>query len=121
MATNVSLIFIKTHKVEELKKFYELLGLPLKQEQHGSGPIHYSCKLSEQVTLEFYPVNPSRCITKNRIELTTTNLETIRKKVLETYQDRRTKTDLGTSLSMWDPEGRRVVITEKKLKISEIW
>ncbi len=34
-----------TSRLDELIEFYKALGLPLEEEDHGSGPIHYACDL----------------------------------------------------------------------------
>jgi lactoylglutathione lyase len=53
-STLLSLIVIRSSNVEAAISFYRALGLSFVREQHGSGPVHYSCELSG-VVLEIYP------------------------------------------------------------------
>lgn len=53
----LSLIVLRCAALESSKAFFTALGLNFEKEQHGEGPIHYSCELGEQV-LELYPGKP---------------------------------------------------------------
>ena len=57
-ATAFSLIVIRTAGIEASLAFYTALGLNFIQEQHGSGPIHYSCDLGG-IVMEIYPASGS--------------------------------------------------------------
>ncbi|MBI3269129.1 MAG: hypothetical protein HYZ53_08900 [Planctomycetes bacterium] len=50
----LSLLVLKTDKLEETKRFYEHLGVMFVQEKHGDGPLHYSAALGDLV-LEICP------------------------------------------------------------------
>ena len=55
--TNVAeltLVVLRCSDLERSRAFYEALGLTLTPEQHGSGPRHYSTRVSQTV-IEFYP------------------------------------------------------------------
>lgn len=52
--TSLSLIVLRTANPEALLPFYQALGLEFKSEQHGNGPIHFSCETGG-VVLEIYP------------------------------------------------------------------
>ena len=54
MNPSLSLLVLKTSKMEAMLHFYKALGLTFAQEQHGSGPVHHSCELAGTV-LEIYP------------------------------------------------------------------
>jgi hypothetical protein len=53
----LSLIVIRATDIEETMGFYRAIGLAFQEEQHGSGPLHYSCTL-DGVVLEIYPHRP---------------------------------------------------------------
>jgi lactoylglutathione lyase len=53
-APALSLLVLRTAKMEATREFYRALGLELNQEQHGSGPIHFSCEVGNTI-LEIYP------------------------------------------------------------------
>jgi len=50
----LSLLVLKTSRLDPTLAFYRSLGFVFKQEQHGTGAIHYSCMMNELV-LEIYP------------------------------------------------------------------
>ena len=56
MAT-LSLIVLRCVDLEASRTFYAALGLCFETEQHGNGPVHYSCQLGDLV-LELYPGKP---------------------------------------------------------------
>jgi hypothetical protein len=39
---SLTLLVLKTRQVEQLRLFYQTLGVELVQEQHGKGPVHYA-------------------------------------------------------------------------------
>ncbi len=47
-------VVIKAKDLKKAKTFFESLGLQFKEEQHGTGPIHYACQVGKSV-LELYP------------------------------------------------------------------
>lgn len=53
-AARLSLLVLRSSKVEACLAFYEALGLVFQQEQHGQGPVHHSCDVGG-VILEIYP------------------------------------------------------------------
>jgi lactoylglutathione lyase len=50
----LSLIVLRTAKLDAALAFYRALGLEFVSEQHGNGPIHYSTQIDKTV-LEIYP------------------------------------------------------------------
>ena len=57
MQASLSLVVLRTAELERSLGFYRALGLRFAEEQHGNGPVHYSCVLGETV-LELYPATP---------------------------------------------------------------
>jgi lactoylglutathione lyase len=57
LMADVSLILLvlKTRQVEQLRLFYQVLGINLIEEQHGTGPIHFAGRVGDTV-LEVYPL-----------------------------------------------------------------
>jgi lactoylglutathione lyase len=53
-APALSLVVLRTAKMDATRQFYHTLGLQLNQEQHGAGPVHFSCA-SGNTILEIYP------------------------------------------------------------------
>src|SRR6266498_3293777 len=54
ISPTLSLLVLRTAKLEATLAFYRALGMEFVQEQHGSGPAHYSCQLGGTV-VEIYP------------------------------------------------------------------
>lgn len=50
----LSLLVLRTANMEAMLAFYRAVGLAFVQEQHGSGPVHYSSEIGELV-IEIYP------------------------------------------------------------------
>jgi catechol 2,3-dioxygenase-like lactoylglutathione lyase family enzyme len=50
----LTLVVLRCGDLERARSFYEALGLALRSEQHGKGPVHYSATLGHTV-LELYP------------------------------------------------------------------
>jgi transcriptional regulator with XRE-family HTH domain/catechol 2,3-dioxygenase-like lactoylglutathione lyase family enzyme len=50
----VTLLVIRVTDLERSRAFYEHLGLSLRPERHGDGPLHYSCSMLGTV-FELYP------------------------------------------------------------------
>jgi lactoylglutathione lyase len=51
----LKLIVLRTHRLEELKDFYGMLGIEFVEERHGKGPVHYAGAMGSAV-LELYPL-----------------------------------------------------------------
>lgn len=75
-ALSFNLLVLHCMDLEKSRIFYEaLLGLPLKREQHGTGPVHYSVQVDE-LLLELYP---SSLVCTTRLGFTVDNVfETVK-------------------------------------------
>jgi lactoylglutathione lyase len=51
----LTLLVLKTRQVEQLRLFIQTLGIELKEEQHGKGPIHFAGRAGGTV-IEVYPL-----------------------------------------------------------------
>lgn len=50
----LNLLVLRCRDIEDTRQFYETLGIRFRQEQHGTGPVHYAAELGGLV-LEPYP------------------------------------------------------------------
>jgi lactoylglutathione lyase len=50
----LSLIVLRTSKMEAALSFYRALGFEFVEEKHGSGPVHYSTQIGSAV-MEIFP------------------------------------------------------------------
>ena len=48
---------LRVTDIEQMKTFLECFGLSFVHEQHGDGPMHYSC-VAEDKVFEIYPRKP---------------------------------------------------------------
>jgi len=54
MKLSLNLLVLRTTNLEITISFYQKIGLSFTEEQHGKGPIHYSCQI-DNILLEIYP------------------------------------------------------------------
>src|SRR5438552_1576762 len=52
---SLTLLVLKTRQVEQLRLFYQTLGVELAKEQHGKGPVHFAGRAGD-VVIEVYPL-----------------------------------------------------------------
>ena len=104
----ISLIDIRCFNIEDSKIFYEKLGLSFVQEQHGNGPIHYSCEHDDCV-FELYPNNGEMPKDNNRLGFKVLNMENVMKNlnVSGSYE-----LDGKIINIVIDPDGRKIEISE---------
>src|SRR5436309_13895318 len=53
---SLTLLVLKTRQVEQLRRFYQALGIALAEEQHGKGPVHFAGRVGN-VVIEVYPLS----------------------------------------------------------------
>ena len=68
MATILGIVLF-SFDPEKTKLFYQCLGISFEQEQHGSGPVHFSSALSSGAICEIYKRTPSQSDDKILIEV----------------------------------------------------
>ena len=44
---HIDALVLRATKLEQVVRFYRAIGLPLKEEQHADGPLHYACELGQ--------------------------------------------------------------------------
>ena len=115
-SVRLRLLVLKTGQPDQLKDFYQSLGMDLFQERHGDGPLHYAGRVGD-TTLEVYPL-PEGIHTADattRLGFTVNNLE----QVLQVLQAAGTIVASPPQPSAWgcravvrDPDGRAVELYE---------
>lgn len=68
MNAKLTLLVLKTRKIEALKAFYSSLGIAFIEEQHGKGPVHYSGRVGDGI-LEIYPLPDDSSVADGTIRL----------------------------------------------------
>jgi catechol 2,3-dioxygenase-like lactoylglutathione lyase family enzyme len=109
MAT-LTLLVLRCGDLEASRSFYSALGLVLTTEQHGSGPVHYSCQLGATV-LELYPAQSTTTATRLGVALESVvdALETLRS--LGARIDREPSPE-SASCVVRDADGNAVELTQ---------
>ena len=103
----LNLLVLYTEKLEENLKFYESLGLEFKQEQHGSGPVHYAYE-KDGVVFELYPTSKNNPTSSCRVGIGThytPKIGTIVDTMKATYQSENESLYI-----LEDPDRRKVML-----------
>ena len=109
------LLVIRTADVDRLRGFYETLGLCFVQEQHGTGPIHFSTQVG-QTTLELYPVTQGGAVdASTRLGFAVPNLDqmlaVLAAQGVQVVTPAR-ETEWGRCAVVRDRDGRAVELSE---------
>ncbi len=108
----LTLIVLKTHRLADLRHFYECLGLRFMEERHGSGPEHLSASAGEML-LELYPLpaGTGEADSTTRLGFTVGNMtevvETLRRHGSPVIAEPRPG-EWGFRAVVRDPDGRSV-------------
>ena len=115
----INFLTIYSRKLEECREFYTtLLGRPLTQEQHGTGPVHYSTQIGDAI-IEFYPTRGEA--TKLRIGVLVDSLEETLSRMRYGYKTEiptnssETKESKRKKIIIPDPEKRLVEVQEREI------
>lgn len=115
MATTASLLVIRASDIETALAFYRALGLTFAQEQHGAGPIHYSCDLDGFI-FEIYPARVGETNDSTmlgfKVESLDETLMALRKLGVEPKSSPKTAS-WGRFVNVKDCDGRTVQLTEE--------
>jgi lactoylglutathione lyase len=112
------LLVLKTGQLEEVRAFYQLLGIALAPERHGQGPAHCAGQVGA-VTFEVYPLakDNQAADTTTRLGFAVDNLTS----VLESLQAAGTPvsnqpkaTEWGLRAVVRDPDGRGVELYQRE-------
>ncbi|HEY6403467.1 MAG TPA: VOC family protein [Blastocatellia bacterium] len=116
---SLSLLVLRTTRIDACLEFYRRLGLAFVEEKHGKGPIHYSSS-SNGVVIEIYP-ETQKSVTEPgaeasirlgfTVEALTATLESLEKtgaRILRSPALAR----WGRAAVALDPDGREVAINE---------
>lgn len=110
----LALLVLKTHQIERLRSCYGILGIEFKEEQHGSGPMHFAGLVGELI-FEIYPLKEGEFAdTTTRLGFTVSNLnETLERMTragVPIASDAK-QTPWGYRAVVRDPDGRSVELT----------
>lgn len=115
----LNLLVLRAASIDQSVSFYSKLGLVFVQEQHGSGPVHYSCTLGATV-IEIYPGKPGSAPDRKNAGATTIgvqveNLDLVvesLKKGGNTILTEPQDSAWGRRAVVQDPDGRAIELTQ---------
>ena len=115
---SLTLLVLKTRQVEQLRLFYQTLGVEMAREQHGKGPVHFAGRAGD-VVIEVYPlpddagpVDPSTRLgfAVEDVAEVFRALEGIGAKIVTPPKE----TVWGLQRVVKDPDGRLVEVTQRR-------
>lgn len=114
---SLTLLVLKTRQIEQLRVFYQTLGIELTQEQHGKGPVHFAGRVGD-VVIEVSPLpdDGSPVDFSTRLGFAVENvadvvqaLQVIGTKIVKPP----TQSSSGFQAVLKDPDGRSVELSQK--------
>ncbi len=114
---SLCLLVLKSDQTDAMLAFYGAIGLSFTQEQHGSGPVHYSAQTGSTV-FELYPLG-SKDVADNstRLGFAVENLEKTLTdlKALNCLASKEPEsTTWGRRAVVRDPDDRHIELYEQK-------
>jgi lactoylglutathione lyase len=113
----LSLLVLNTRQVEQLRIFYQTLGIELAEEQHGKGPIHFAGRAGD-VVIEVYPLSDdgTPVDSSTRLGFTVDDLVAVIQSLRGIGTKIATpprKTAWGLQAVVRDPDGRAVELSQR--------
>jgi predicted enzyme related to lactoylglutathione lyase len=120
----LSAVLIYSEDAERLARFYrDVLAVPLEEEKHGDGPLHYGCELGD-VHFAIHPATDRLVPTvggpRFRLAFTVFSTEALLERLARhgvSPVTGPTKTPFATFTAITDPDGNYVELTE----LSDAW
>lgn len=114
---SLTLVVLKTRQMEQLRLFIQTLGIELKEEQHGKGPIHFAGRVGGTV-IEVYPLKDdgTPVDASTRLAFAVDNLAEIVQKLQSIGTQIITvpkETPWGLQAVVRDPDGRAVELSQR--------
>lgn len=118
----LSLIVLRCSDLDATRAFYTTLGFAFQTEQHGKGPVHYSCQVGDMV-LELYPGKPGSapgqteagaCLhgfQVDSLDAILTALQPLKAEIVHFPSE----SPWGRRAVVLDPDGRAIELTQPRL------
>ena len=114
---SLTLLVLKTRQVEQMRRFYQTIGIDFGEEQHGTGPVHFAGRIGN-VVIEIYPLSEegTPADSSTRLGFGVENVA----EIVQALHGNGTKivtpareTAWGLQAVVRDPDGRAVELTQK--------
>jgi catechol-2,3-dioxygenase len=109
----LKLLVLRTHRLEEMKTFYETLGIKFVKEKRGQGPVCYAGSIGSAI-LELYPL-PEKAPPPDhtvRLGFVVPNLGTIAEELGSTGIRIGPSERKSPAVVIKDPDGRTIELTQ---------
>jgi lactoylglutathione lyase len=107
----LTLLVLKSHRVDALVPFYTALGVTFAEERHGDGPLHFTCRIGD-TTLELYPLpadaGPADATTRLGVIVPNLRATLERLSALGVNVGTLRETPWGLRALVRDPDGRTI-------------
>lgn len=107
----LDLLVLRCSDLQASKQFYQKLGFRFAEEQHGSGPVHYSSQDAGFV-IELYPLAGSESVDNTRLGF---SVESIRHIIPSLCLTGEYEVGGNQVYVVQDPDGRNIELREKNL------
>lgn len=115
----LNLVVIRSAKIDAALSFYAAFGFEFERQQHGKGPVHYSCEMDE-IVFEIYPPRTEHADSSEtdstligfRVESIEEILERLAALGIENNKSIK-HAEWGKWINVIDPDGRTVQISER--------
>jgi catechol-2,3-dioxygenase len=109
----LKLLVLRTHRMDEVKKFYETLGIKFAKEERSNGAVHYAATIGSAI-LELAPLsagapNPDKSV---RLGFAVPSLGTIANELGSTGIRIGPSERKSPAIVIKDPDGRTVELTQ---------
>ncbi|QDU77001.1 Glyoxalase-like domain protein [Bremerella volcania] len=112
----LNLIVLRSSDPDATVRFYQALGLPFTQEQHGKGPIHWASETNRFV-MEIYPAkSPEQVDTFTSVGLNVSDIHRVMQLLIASdmkITSEPKEFDWGIQAIVKDPDGRSVILVER--------
>ncbi len=115
-AVSLNLVVVYAADLEAACRFYTCLGLELKSEQHGKGPVHYAAELPG-IVFEIYPATQSSVRGALRLGFQVADLNVVmpdlRQQSIKVHSEPQ-DSPWGRRAVVEDADGNKVELTERR-------
>src|SRR5260221_1431690 len=114
---SLSVLVFRCADIDKSRACFQALGLKFTQEQHGTGPVHYSCETASSV-IEIYPGKPGSAPDRRNAGATMIGFQVVdMDNVLSHLQDQGITILTALQDSEW---GRRAVVQDPDSRAIEL-
>ncbi len=109
----LNLLVLRSPKLQDLRRFYSILGARFESERHGNGPEHFAATLNDDLVLELYPsLDGSTPDAGLRLGLSVDDIAETLRSLGQSATPQQTQ--WGLRAIVRDPDGRTVELLQRR-------